>query len=71
MNIFISNNKCYKCKKHLNIVKSGTINRTDDLRQMKNGYKCKKCGRVVCYECCDDRIACKCGAKEWSIITYS
>lgn len=63
--------KCYKCEKDKVVVK-GFIRDTDILSNDQYGFKCRVCGRITCFDCSDNRIPCKCGAKEWiEIIFYN
>ncbi len=61
-------NRCYKCNTLLGNVEPfrGMIRISDfDLNRNQCCYKCNICGRVTCYDCCDNTLSCVCGHKEW------
>jgi tetratricopeptide (TPR) repeat protein len=60
---------CCKCEIPKVVVK-GFIRSEYILSQNQYGFKCRKCGRITCYDCSDNRIPCKCDAKEWMEIMF-
>jgi len=60
---------CYKCDKTMAIVK-GPMRRDYYLTQTQSGFMCKECENITCYNCSDNRIPCKCGAKKWIEIMF-
>jgi tetratricopeptide (TPR) repeat protein len=61
--------KCYQCEKQMVVIK-GFFRSEDILTNNQYGFKCRKCGRITCYDCSDNRIPCKCSAKEWMEIMF-
>jgi hypothetical protein len=61
--------KCYKCGKKMTAV-SGMMTTRDGFASIKYGFRCASCGKIVCYDCADRNVPCKCKHTEWFTFSY-
>jgi hypothetical protein len=61
---------CYKCRIPMTMATGMLMKTTDYLTSTKGCFQCNACGRLTCFDCCDNRIPCECGAKTWIEKTY-
>lgn len=60
---------CSQCGCPMLIISNATVRR-ETFEKSKGCYRCASCGRYTCYEHSDNRLPCRCGAKQWRQLTY-
>jgi hypothetical protein len=61
--------RCAKCRTPMFIL-TGVSVRMDVLMKSRGCFRCRNCGRYICYNCSDSSKPCKCGAQDWAETAY-
>jgi len=69
--VFGRGDRCSKCGRSMKLLQSGTMMSTSTFAATTQGcFQCRKCGRLTCFDCSDNRVPCVCGAHSWVERTY-
>jgi hypothetical protein len=60
---------CAQCGCPMLIISNASVRR-ETFEKSQGCFRCEACGRCTCYEHSDNRVPCRCGAKQWRQLTY-